>query len=254
MRNSNLIALDVSKLYNAELAQLITRFLDDFLKSNLDLEHDADFKRVLESLKSQLPTFNAASDQIRGSSDSSKIRKADYERGFAFKALSNALKAYQKTNEPNEKDAYEALNLIVSEYKGINSNSYEVQTNRLANLVERLQSNAYKNHVKELSIEKFVIRLSNANTHFDELFAKRSFEISQRQNYDTKSLRKAILEDYRKLVNYVAAIAEVRENSFYKDTLVIINNSRKYFADTILARRTKKKEAKKEDKNKENEM
>ncbi|GET45654.1 DUF6261 family protein [Capnocytophaga felis] len=253
MRNSNLIALDISKLYNAELAQLVTRFLDDFLKSNLDLEKDSDFKRLLESLRSQLPTFNAASDQIRGSSESSKIKKADYDRGVAFKSLKSALQAYQNTKEANEKDAYEALNLIISEYKGISRNSYEVQTNRLANLVERLQSSAYKNHVKELFIEKFVTRLLNANTHFDELFARRSFEISQRQNYDTKSLRKSILEDYRKLVNYVAAIAEVREDSFYKDTLTIINNSRKYFADIILSRRTKKKEAKKDDKTKENE-
>ncbi|GIM49931.1 DUF6261 family protein [Capnocytophaga stomatis] len=254
MKNNNLVALDTSKLYNVELAQLVTRFLDDFLKSNLDLEKDADLKRLIDSLKSQLPIFNAASDQVRGSSESSKIRKASYEREVAFKSFKSALKAYQNSKEANEKDAYESINLVLSEYKGLEGNSYEVQTNRLVNLVERLQSGVYKNQLKELSIEKFVTRLANANTHFDELFAKRSFEISQRQNYDTKTIRKTILEDYRKLVNYVAAIAEVREDNFYKDTLVVINNSRRYFADTILSRRTKKKEAKKDTKKDENEM
>lgn len=254
MKNNNLVALDMSKLHNVELYQLMSRFLDDFFKSNLDLEKDGDFKRLIESLKTQLPIFNAASNQLRANNDSSKIRNADNERGSAFKSLKNALRAYQSTKEENEKEAYDAINLVLSEYKGLESSSYEVQTNRIVNLVERLKSDTYKKHIKELSIEKFVTRLENSNTHFDELFAKRSFEGSQKQNYDTKIIRKSILEDYRKLVNYVYAIAEVREDNFYKDTLVIINNSRRYFADTILSRRTKKKDTKKENKQDKTEM
>lgn len=248
MKNSKLVALELNRLSNAEVAQFITRFLDDFSKSGLSEDTDVDFKNLLDSLKVQLPVFNASLDQIRSSEESSKITKADTERDDAFKALRNALNAYQKTKENSEKESFTKLNLLISEYKDVMGNNYEVQTKRITNLVERLQSDTYKSDVKELAIGKFVTRLAASNTHFEQLFAKRSFETSQRQNYDTKSLKKELLDNYRKIATYIMAIADVRQDDFYKDTLVIINNSRKYFADTILARRTKKKESKKEDK------
>lgn len=246
MRMKKLTALDITKLYNAEFAQLIARFLEDFSKSDLEANTDEDLKELMESLKTQLPDFNAASDQVRASGESAKIVQADSERDATLRALKDALKAYRNTKVHSEKEAYTALDLLLSEYKGVETNSYEVQTNRLANLVERLQSEAYKKHVNELAIAKFVERLHQANTHFDELFANRSFLLSQRKKYNANELRKALVFDYRKICNYVEAVANVRKDNFYTEMLAIINNSRKYFADTVLSRRTKKKEAKKE--------
>ena len=42
--------------------------------------------------------------------------------------------------------------------------------------------------------------------------------------------------DYNTLANYIVALANVKTDPFYKDTLAVINNSRKYFSD-VLARR-----------------
>lgn len=246
MKTNKLTALDITKLYNAEFAQLVARFLEDFSKSSLEANTYEDLNRLMESLRANLPDFNAASDQVRASSESAKIVKADSERDATLRAFKDALKAYRSTKENGEKEAYMALDLLLSEYKGVETNSYEMQTNRLANLVERLQSNSYKKHVDELAIGKFVERLSQANTYFDELFANRSFLLSQRKKYNANELRKVLVSDYRKICNYVEAVANVRQEAFYTEMLAIINNSRKYFADTVLSRRTKKKEAKKE--------
>lgn len=203
-------------------------------------------------MQGYLPAFSAALDQVRGNEESAKIAEANKEREATFSSLRDALKAYRTTKEANEKTAYSALFLLISEYKGIEDDSYEAKTNRLSTLVERLRSQAYQHHVNELTLGKFVTRLADANTFFNQLFAKRSFQISQKPTINVKEQRAKILEVYRKAVTYVAAIADVRDDSFYKDTLVIINNSRKYFSDTLLARRSKKKTSKEEVKKEEN--
>lgn len=45
-----------------------------------------------------------------------------------------------------------------------------------------------------------------------------------------------MITDYHTMINYILALANVKSNTFYKDVLAVINNSRKYFSD-VLARR-----------------
>lgn len=127
--------------------------------------------------------------------------------------------------------------MILDQYKNVENNSFEEETNRLKSLTDRLLGADMSAKLAELGIAKFVDNLVTANNSYNDLFAKRSFETSQKITYDLKALRRTLTSDYRKMANYIEALAGVNEDAFYKDTLAVLNNSRKYFADVVVARR-----------------
>lgn len=236
MKN-NLTTLNVSRLHHAEFGQLIVRFFEDFSKAGLNATTDADFKTMFDALQDQIPTFNSAQNQVQASEESKDIAKLDEVRDDALQNLRNALKPYRKTNDTEEAGAYQALSLLISEYKDAEDDSLEAETNKLNTLADRLESADYTGHVTELGIGKFVSRLKNANTEFNELFSQRSYKTSQKDAVNVKLLRKNMAADYDQMINYVAALAAVKSGNYYKDILTVINNGRTYFADTVLARR-----------------
>ena len=245
MKGIKLTNLDVARLHNAELSSLVARFFDDFSKTTLSLEEDSIFKKAFEAIKEQVVIYNTALDQVRTNEESYKIENAEIIRKSDFKALRNALKPFQNTTVAAELEAYKALHILFLEYKDVEKNNYEVKTTRITNLLERLESNAYKKYIDELGMRRFVSRLIVSNNAFKEVFSKRSFDILQRPQYDVKKLRRELTESYKKMTNYVLALAQMTEQTFYIEMLEVFNNGRKYFSDTILARRSRKKETKK---------
>ncbi|ATA77762.1 conserved hypothetical protein [Capnocytophaga canimorsus] len=237
MKNFKLIPIHLSSLKNTEFAQLLVRFFEDFEKSGLDLQTDTDFKRLFELIQAKKPTLDEALDQVRGSEESEKIMKADKERDNLLKALRSATNAYKYSTNPKEKDAFATVNLLLSEYKNVENDGYEQATYRLSNLTERLQNEEYKDAVKELSLSKFVSNLASANVTFNELFARRSSKAMQKPSYNVKELRKELTTIYKDLTDYTYILARIRNDDFFTKALGVINNGRKYFADTIIARR-----------------
>jgi len=238
----NLISLDASKLHHAEFGQLIVRFFEDFSKTSLDANTDADFKRMFDALQAKIPDYNGALDQIRASEESEKIAKADHVRDTDVQSLKDSLRPYRNSKTQAEKDAYTAIKILLDQYKGVEDASYEEETNKLNSLVSRLQSPEYSSHVTMLGIIKFINELAASNTAFNDLFAHRSYQASQKQTYDVKALRKNLNNDYKQLVNYITILADVKTDTFYKDVLAVINNGRSYYANVMLARRNGSKD------------
>lgn len=89
------------------------------------------------------------------------------------------------------------------------------------------------------------MNLAASNTDFNQLFAQRSFKTSQKVVADVKALRKTLASDYKTMINYIAAMASVKEDTYYKDILTILNNGRNYFSNVVLSRRIGNKDAKK---------
>ncbi|ATA88959.1 hypothetical protein CGC58_04020 [Capnocytophaga stomatis] len=254
MKNYKLTSIHLSGLKNTEFAQLLVRFFEDFETSGLDLETDTDFKRLFELIKSKKPTFDEALDQVRGSEESDKIKKADKERDNLLKSLRSATNAYKYSNNQKEKDAFATVSLLLSEYKNVENDGYEQATYRLSNLTERLQNEEYKEAVKELSLGKFVANLAEANRKFNEVFSIRSSKAIQKPSYNVKELRKELTNIYKDLADYTFILARIRNDDFFTKALGVINNGRKYFADTIIARRNAAKTNSKKDKNKPEEQ
>jgi hypothetical protein len=144
---------------------------------------------------------------------------------------------YRNAKNETEKNAYTAIKIVLDQYKGIENNAYEEETIKINTLVTKLQSTDYTAHITALGISKFITQLSASNTAFNDLFAHRSYQTSQKETYDVKALRKIMTADYNTLANYIVALANVKTDPFYKEVLTVINNSRKYFSD-VLARRT----------------
>lgn len=245
MSTIKLNSLYMNGLQNAEFGQLIVRFFEDLNTKSLDINVDPDLKRLYEALQDQLPAYNTALDQIRASEESEQIFKLDKVRDRDIQALRDSLKPYRNAKTQTETDAYNAIRLLISEYKGVEDDSYESETNRLNSLIGRLQSPEFYNSALTLGIEKFIMNLAASNTDFNQLFAQRSFKTSQKVVADVKALRKTLASDYKIMTNYIAAMASVKEDTYYKDILTIINNGRNYFSNVVLSRRIGNKDAKK---------
>ncbi|GAA5092734.1 hypothetical protein GCM10023210_22090 [Chryseobacterium ginsengisoli] len=236
MEKHKLVSLHLIRLHHAEFGQFIVRFFEDFSRTSLDANTDADFKRMFDALQTQIPNYNSALDQVRASEESAKIAEADKARDIDVQALKDSVKPYRNAKVQTEKDAYISIKILLDQYKGVEDTSYEEETNKLNLLVAKLQSPEYSSHVATLGIVKFVNHLSDSNIAFNDLFSHRSYQVSQKQTYDVKALRKILTDDYSQMANYIAMLANIKSDVFYKDVLAVINNGRKYFSD-LLARR-----------------
>ena len=236
MEKLKLTPLYTQGLHHAEFGQFIIRLYEDFGKTTLDASYDADFKSMFDGLQSQITIYNKALDQVRASEESKKIAEADRNRDADLQALKDSIKPYRNAKNETEKNAYTAIKIVLDQYKGVENNAYEEETIKINTLVTKLQSSDYTTHIATLGISKFVTQLSASNITFNDLFAHRSYQTSQKETYDVKALRKVMTADYNTLANYIVALANVKTDPFYKEVLTVINNSRKYFSD-VLARR-----------------
>lgn len=237
MEKLKLTPLYTQGLHHAEFGQFIIRLYEDFDKTSLDIAFDADFKTMFDALQSKITTYNKALEQIRASEESKKIAEADRNRDADIQALKDSIKPYRNAKNETEKNAYTAIKIVLDQYKGIENNAYEEETIKINTLVTKLQSSDYTAYITALGISKFITQLSASNTAFNDLFAHRSYQTSQKETYDVKALRKVMTAEYNTLANYIVALANVKTDPFYKEVLTVINNSRKYFSD-VLARRT----------------
>ena len=241
MEKVTLQKLEASRLQNAEFGQLLTRLFEDIAKSGIDLSEDEALKKVLENLKEYLKTYDKALEQTYYNEESKNLAKLDKVRDADMKALRASIKPYRNAKTDAQKDAYTNISMLFSSYKDVEVQAYEIQTKRMSTLISLLKSEKYANDVSVLKILPFVEELEKSNSAFDVIFAKRSHMNIEKTNYNIKSLRKEMGDNYRKMYNYVFSSAEVKQSDFYIKLLDIINNSRKYFSDIFSRRNTSRK-------------
>ena len=244
MKKAKLTPIYLQGLHHAEFGQFIDRFINDFSEANLDLNTDTDFKTIFEGLKAKTPAYNKALMQIRENENTKKIAELDKERDNEFQALKDSIKPYRNAKKDPQIKAYNTLKILLDEYKNIATLSYEEETKKIGSLLSSLKSEDYQPHITTLKIEEFTSELEKSNTAFNTLFGERSAQNIGKESYDTKALRKEITDIYRKLTNYIIALVEIKTDPFYRKTLEVINNSRKYYADTLAKRNGQKTEKK----------
>lgn len=244
MKKAKLNPIYLQGLHHTEFGQFIDRFINDFSEANLDLNTDTDFKTIFEGLKTKTPAYNKALMQIRENENTKKIAELYKERDNDFQALKDSIKPYRNAKKAPQIKAYNTLKILLDEYKNIATLSYEEETKKISSLLSSLKSEDYQPHITTLKIEEFISELEKSNTAFNTLFGERSAQNIGKESYDTKALRKEITDIYRKLTNYIIAVVEIKTDPFYRKTLEVINNSRKYYADTLAKRNGQKTEKK----------
>ena len=244
MKKAKLTPIYLQGLHHAEFGQFIDRFINDFFEANLNLNTDTDFKTLFDDLKSKVPAYNKSLVQIRENENTKKIAELDKERDNEFQALKDSIKPYRNAKKDPQIKAYNTLKILLDEYKNIATLSYEEETKKIGSLLSSLKSEDYQPHITTLKIEEFTSELEKSNTAFNTLFGERSAQNIGKESYDTKALRKEITDIYRKLTNYIIVLVEIKTDPFYRKTLEVINNSRKYYADTLAKRNGQKTEKK----------
>ena len=231
----NLNPISVSQLTYLDSGQFIVRLLTDYAESGLNPATDPDFKALHDSLMAQSPIYNLALMQIRAKAETEELIVLDRTRDRKITTLKRANSVFEYTDEPAEKEAYSEINIVLRTYSDIGSSNYEAESLGVDNLIVALRNAAHLPFLQTLHLEGHVDALEIANTKFKDKFNERSTETIQTEVYDAKALRKAILETYRELAEYVFVMAKRKNTPYYIDTLAVVNSGRHYFA-TIIAR------------------
>ena len=215
--------------------QFIVRYLTDFTNSGIDPSIDPDFKALHNSLLAQSPIYNQALMQVRAQAETVELIGLDEARDKKVTTLRRAVSVFEHTDDASEKTAYGLIKIVLNTYKDIEKMNYEAESLGVDNLIAELRNGAHLPAVQKLALEGHINNLETANTNFKTKFNTRSTDTIATVVYDAKALRKAILETYKELAEYVLVIAKRRNTQYYIDILTVINNGREYFAN-ILAR------------------
>jgi hypothetical protein len=231
-----LYSLNITRLQYLESGQFIIRFLTDFQSQNLDPNSDPEFKTLYDSLAAQSPIYDNALMQIRAKAESELLMAQDEIRDKKVITLRRAVNVFQHSDVAEEQSAFKLLKIVLQTYADIERENFEAESLGLDNLVAELRKPLHAPAVATLGLTTHVNNLETANATFKTTFNTRSTATISTVVYDTKLLRKNILDTYRDLAEYVAVMAKRKNTSFFIDTLTALNNGRKYFAD-IIARR-----------------
>lgn len=226
-------SLAMTRLVNAELAQFLTRFVEDVEGSSSRYKTDDSLVGLLNRLKTQLVPFKQSLEQVRASDKTQAIAKSDRLRDDDLKALGQALKAFRLSKRPQEQEAYTSLNLLFKNYRTSTERHYEAQTALVHSLLEKLATAPYKEQVTLLGLNRFVTNLAESNAAFDELFTSRSRDKLTKVSYDAKQLRQELLFTYNLLADYINITAQVKQTKPYTDLLPVVNHSRKIYAELL---------------------
>lgn len=228
--------LSTSQLHYVESGQFIIRFLTDFNNSILDATLDPEFNSLYESLKFQSPNYDRALMQIKARAESETLLKLDEIRDRKIATIRKAVDVFKFADDQAEKEAYALMMTVLRTYNGLEKMNFEAESLATDNFIAELRNPHYWMAVQTLGLQNHLQVLETANVNFKSLFSTRSSGIISTEVYDTKALRKNILDTYKDLAEYVFVMAKQKKSSYYIDILTILNVGRSYYSD-IIARR-----------------
>lgn len=229
--------LNTSHLQYVESGQFIIRFLTDFKNSTLVPTEDAEFNALYQSLLQQSPIYDRALMQIQSWAESKKLMDLDYIRDRKMTTVRTVVSTFRHTDDEDEKKAYDLLMTLLRTYKRVEHMNFEAESLALDNFIAEIRSPRFSAAATKLALEKHLMNLEAANANFKTLFSNRSTNINTTEVFDTKALRKKILETYKDLAEYVLVMAKRKNTPFYAELLTILNTGRSYFSDLIARRK-----------------
>lgn len=234
--------LRTSVLTNMEGGQLMKRHLNDLRTLDPALLTDAPFTAYVKDLTAYAEKYEKALAQVRTMEQTEKIALADDLRDKALEAFGKALKLYSVSDDPAEVEASRILRILYDTFANLTRLNYEAETIGIDKLVSELGSKKYSAKVSLLQMERYVMRISNANEAFSTLFGGRMTTSALTEAYDLKSIRTEMLRSYSEFCDYVLAMAKALDTPLFTTTLSLLNTARKYYADQLARRITPKAE------------
>lgn len=228
--------LRTPSLTNMEVGQIITRHLSDLDTINPAFKSDSPFNSYTDQLAIKATEYQRGLAQVQKNEETEKIGIADAVRDKAISAFSAGLKLYALSDVPEEVEACRSLGILFGNYKNLASLNYEAETLGIDKLVSDLLSPAYSGKINLLQLDRYVIRLQNANEAFKPLFSGRMVTTAMTESFDMKILRTELLNIYSDFCGYVLSMAKATDNPLFTNALNLLNTSRKYYNDMIARR------------------
>ena len=166
------------------------------------------------------------------------MEKADRERDDALVTLLSFIKAFSRVKVPAIQTAYEELNPLFKQYKGITTSSYEKETESINQLLKQLAQSNYQASIQALNLTEHIGSLKASQVKFEKVYKERLAEQAEKTPSQVKALRTELTELYEFLVDFTAINAYAYPDKAYFASL-------RDHLNTIRSRYKKRKPTKK---------
>lgn len=215
--------LRISDLTNLEVGQLLNRHLAEIGKLSPPQKASGDgaqftdgpLNAYLGRLTSAQTVFKLALVKVQKNDETVKIELADKGRDKAVSAFNRAIKTSLFSENTNEVDAAKSLNTLLKSFKKLQHLNFEAESIAIDQLVVELQKESYLPKVELLNLGQFVTRMKVANGSFKTLYEGRTEGVVLTESYNTKSLRKALIKEYKYFAGYVVSMASTNDSNLH---------------------------------------
>lgn len=230
-------SVDLHLLSNAEAGKLVVSTLSVFeaLPPAPPTDDFSVIQMYIDKLNVDHQQYLLAINPTKGNKDTAEIEHLDNNRDTALKTLRKFIKASQYLDTPADAAAAHALLLLMNGYEDTETLSYEGESETIDKLLIEL-TGKYAANIKQLGLDRHVIRLTNANNAFKALYNTRTNTTALNQTGNVKTLRKELLKTYREFALYVQVMANTPRGGYFVQLLSLINQVRKNYAVLVAQR------------------
>jgi hypothetical protein len=229
--------LRVTALTHLEAGQLIKSNIKDLETAGINTTTDTHINNYVQKMVTDAALYDKGLLQIKKNEETEELSRLDHVRDLSIGAYNKQLDVFENTRNANKLVAYKSLDIVATKYNGLAHLNYEAESNGIDNLIAELTNATYAPHIATLNMGEFVDDMHQTNEEFKLKFSQRSADISTKEIFDMKLIRKATFENYNNYIQYVLSLAKVDTgDDYYKNILNSINQNRKYYSD-LLARR-----------------
>lgn len=226
--------LDLSSLTNLESDALVNRFLNDVDTVDKALMTDPGLNAYQALLKPQNAEYKKALLQVQKNDETAKILQLDVVRDKAYRAFVKAVNLGLTSDIEAEVEAAKSLYTLLKTFGNVPKLNFEAESAAIKKLLTDLATDKYKAHVTTLALDKYILRIKNAEDAFSAKFGGRMQDTATKEVYDTKALRTTMINTYKLAVSYVLSMANspaAINLPLFDTVLALINTARKYYHD-----------------------
>lgn len=229
--------LRATALTHLEAGQLIKSNIKDLETASINTTTDTHINKYVQKMVTDTVLYDKGLLQIKKNEETEELARLDHVRDLSIGAFFKQLNVFENTRNANKLVAFKSLDIVATKYNGLANFNYEAESNGIDNLLSELTNATYAPHISTLNMDDFVADIQETNNEFKQKFSKRSTDISTKEIFDMKLIRKTTFENYNNYIQYVLSLAKVDTGAdYHKNVLNIINQIRKYYSD-MLARR-----------------
>ncbi|WP_418893282.1 DUF6261 family protein [Limibacterium fermenti] len=209
-----LVSVDLSRLGNDELTQLIKEHLTDIKNPSnaVTLTEGTPLYDFVNVLGEDVTAFEKQTKNVQKSEQPDPLLAADKEREVALRFFGRNLKVAELEDDPKKIEAHRLLDLLWKTHKKILSANDKSQTTGIDNFLLDASGATYTPSITFFGYDRVIERINKANNSY-------------------KSIR---------------ALRNAEEAEQFTKVFSLLNTTRKKFAELIAAHKTEDKKEKKE--------